>query len=68
MFGNQKALDVGKGGPGTGRTVYACGSQGMTGQPAPGNAPSKTRDTLAEFGPDYRRPSNPNRSDTDADF
>jgi hypothetical protein len=44
------------------------GSQGCHGQPASGNAPTRTRDTLAEFGPDYRRPSNPSRSDTDADF
>lgn len=28
MLGNQKALDVGKGGPGTGRVVDKCGSQG----------------------------------------
>jgi hypothetical protein len=33
-FGNAKALDVGKGGCGTGRTLYGqAGSQGMHGQP-----------------------------------
>jgi|SRR6516162_3567157 len=69
-FGNEVALNVGRGGPGTGRDVHACGSQGAHGATNPGNPPSKTQDTLAEFGPDYRRPSNPGRgrSDTDADF
>src|SRR6516165_2374502 len=33
-FGNEVALNVGKGGPGTGRDVHACGSQGNHGQPA----------------------------------
>jgi hypothetical protein len=63
-------LNVGEGGCGTGRTLYGqSGSQGLHGQPAPGNAPTKTRDTLADYGPDYRRPGNPHRSsDTDADF
>src|SRR5262249_6726394 len=54
-------------GVGGGRTIYASGSQGMTGRPAPGNAPAKNRDILSSYGPDYRRPGNP-RSDTDADF
>lgn len=37
-FGNAKALDVGGGGCGTGRTLYGqSGSQGLHGQPAPGN-------------------------------
>jgi hypothetical protein len=68
-FGNEVALNVGKGGCGTGRTVYASGSQGLQGTTNPGNAPTKTRDTLSEYGPDYRRPSNPGRgrSDIDAD-
>jgi hypothetical protein len=30
-LGNAKALDVGKGGPGAGRTVHGCGSQGRHG-------------------------------------
>ena len=68
-FGNEVALNVGGGGPGTGRKVYASGSQGMTGNVAPGNPPAQRGDILSQYGPDYRRPrSNPNRSDTDADF
>jgi hypothetical protein len=54
-------------GPGAGREVMRSGSQSTWGNAAPGNAPSKTRDILSQFGPDYRRPGNP-RSDTDADF
>jgi len=39
-FGNEKALDVGKGGCGTGRTLYGqAGAQGTHGQPAAGNPP-----------------------------
>jgi hypothetical protein len=67
-FGNEVALNVGKGGCGTGRTIYKTGSQGMQGNVAPGNAPAKNRDILSEFGPESSRPRNPNRSDTDADF
>ena len=36
-YGNAKALDVGGGGPGTGRNVYARGTQGVQGNPASGN-------------------------------
>lgn len=36
MLGNQKALDVGKGGVGTGRTVMRSGSQCQTGPANPG--------------------------------
>jgi hypothetical protein len=32
-YGNQVALNVGKGGPGTGRNVMSCGSQGQHGTP-----------------------------------
>jgi len=32
-LGNQVALNVGRGGPGTGRTVHHCGSQGQHGSP-----------------------------------
>src|SRR6516165_10113546 len=40
LFGNAKALDVGQGGCGTGRTLYGqAGSQGTHGQPAAGNPP-----------------------------
>jgi hypothetical protein len=35
-FGNSVALNVGKGGPGTGREVMASGSQGCHGTPAQG--------------------------------
>jgi hypothetical protein len=39
-LGNQIATNVGKGGVGTGRTLYGqCGSQGTHGAPAPGNPP-----------------------------
>jgi hypothetical protein len=56
-LGNQIAGNVGAGGPGKGRTLYGqSGMQGTHGSPAPGNAPSKTRDTLAEYGPDYKAP------------
>jgi hypothetical protein len=37
-YGNQLATNVGKGGPGTGRTVMPCGSQGTHGTPAAGKA------------------------------
>jgi hypothetical protein len=40
-FGNEVALNVGKGGPGTGRTTYATGTQDQHGQPAPGNPPAQ---------------------------
>jgi len=46
-FGNEMALNVGKGGPGTGREVMASGSQGCHGQPAAGNPPpNRYRDPL----------------------
>jgi hypothetical protein len=46
-FGNEVALNVGKGGPGTGREVMASGSQGCHGQPAAGNPPpNRQRDAL----------------------
>ena len=71
-FGNQVALNVGKGGPGTGRTLYGqSGSQGCHGQPASGNPrPVSDRHIISSYGPDYSRPrNNPGRSsDTDADF
>jgi hypothetical protein len=38
-FGNEVALNVGKGGPGTGRTVRASGTQGMHGAPVRENPP-----------------------------
>jgi hypothetical protein len=46
-FGNEVALNVGKGGCGTGRTIYACGSQGTQGSVNPGNPPpNRQRDAL----------------------
>jgi hypothetical protein len=49
-LGNQLATNVGKGGPGAGRTIHHCGSQS---NPGPTRSPNATgRDTLAEFGPD----------------
>jgi hypothetical protein len=50
-LGDSKALDVGGGGPGTGRVVMPCGSQS-----APPAAPSiKGTDILRQFGPDSKR-------------
>jgi hypothetical protein len=54
MLGNQKALDVGGGGPGKGRTVYKPGFQGTHGPVNRGSAPPP-RDILSEFGPEKRR-------------
>jgi len=38
-LGNTVALNVGGGGPGTGRTIYKTGTQCMTGAPDKGNPP-----------------------------
>ena len=54
-FGNEVALNVGKGGCGTGRTIYSTGSQDQHGQPAPGNPPAKNADILSQFGPESKR-------------
>jgi hypothetical protein len=53
-FGNEVALNVGKGGCGTGRTIYSCGSQDQHGEVA-GNPKPAGRDILSSFGPDYRK-------------
>ena len=46
-FGNEVALNVGKGGCGTGRDVHATGSQGTHGSVNPGNPPpNRYRDPL----------------------
>lgn len=50
-LGNEVALNVGKGGPGTGRTTYKTGTQQTQGAVNPGN-PSGRRDILSEYGPD----------------
>jgi hypothetical protein len=48
-FGNEVALNVGGGGAGKGRTIYASGSQGCQGQPAQGNPPPNSqRDALEQ--------------------
>jgi len=49
VLGHVKALDVGKGGPGTGRTIYKSGYQSLHGAPVKGSTP-KARDILGEFG------------------
>jgi hypothetical protein len=53
-LGNAKALDVGRGGVGTGRTIHRSGSQGVHGQVNPGSSPP-ARDILASFGPENSR-------------
>jgi hypothetical protein len=42
-LGNEVALNVGKGGAGTGRKVYGCGTQGVTGAPDPGSPLPKAK-------------------------
>jgi hypothetical protein len=55
-FGNEVALNVKGGGPGTGRTLYGqSGSQGCHGAVNPGNAPAKNKDILNDYGPNIRR-------------
>jgi len=50
-LGNACALNVGKGGPGTGRTIHASGSQSQHG-PVAGTPRGPTPDILREYGPD----------------
>jgi hypothetical protein len=40
-LGNEVATNVGKGGPGTGRTVYRTGQQGTHGKAVAGTAPAR---------------------------
>ena len=48
-FGNEVALNVGKGGCGTGRTIHATGSQGTHGSVNAGNPPpNRYRDALEQ--------------------
>jgi hypothetical protein len=49
-MGNAVALNVGKGGPGTGRTTYRSGYQALHGQPI--GAPVQGREILGQYGPD----------------
>jgi hypothetical protein len=52
-FGNEVALNVGKGGCGTGRTLYGqAGSQGQYG--SGGAAKPAGRDILGDFGPESK--------------
>jgi hypothetical protein len=53
-YGNELATNVGKGGPGVGRTVHHCGSQGTHGATVAGHSPP-ARDILSEYGPDKRK-------------
>jgi hypothetical protein len=52
-LGNSLAKNVGRGGPGTGRTVRACGSQQGVSPVRSPNA--QGRDILSGFGPDKSR-------------
>jgi len=54
-LGNEVAGNVGKGGPGTGRTVHRSGSQAQHGA-ATGNVgkPSLPADILSHYGPERR--------------
>jgi hypothetical protein len=49
ILGNQKASDVGKGGPGSGRTVYRTGYQSLRG-PVAGSPKPQGRDFLGGLG------------------
>jgi hypothetical protein len=54
-MGNELAVNVGRGGPGKGRTVHCSGSQGQHGPGREGEGGiGHTRDSLLEFGPDVR--------------
>jgi hypothetical protein len=53
-YGNEVALNVGKGGPGTGRTIYHCGTQDLHGSGGPQKP--QGRPILSEYGPDYHKP------------
>jgi hypothetical protein len=55
QFGNAVALNVGRGGPGAGRTVHSSGSQGQHGPVERGEPRAGARDILGEFGPERRR-------------
>jgi hypothetical protein len=54
-LGNDKALDVGRGGPGADRTIYRSGSQGQHGPVRQGEGASAgRRDILSEYGPESK--------------
>jgi hypothetical protein len=68
MFGNGVAART-QCGPGGSREVLPSGGQGTHGGVNRGNPrPVPSRHIIESYGPDYRRPGNPHRSDTDADF
>jgi hypothetical protein len=50
-LGNEIATNVGKGGAGTGRNIYRCGTQSQHG-PVAGKRPEPSRDFLSQFGPE----------------
>jgi hypothetical protein len=52
-LGVELATNVGKGGPGKGRTLYRTGTQGMHGRAAQGSSP-KPVDILSQYGPDAK--------------
>ena len=54
-LGNTLATNVGKGGPGTGRTLYGQSGTNQTYGPVAGNPKPQGRDILREYGPDYKR-------------
>jgi hypothetical protein len=49
-------LNVGKGGPGTGRTTHHCGSQALFGSGGPQKPAG--RPILSQYGPESSRPRN----------
>ena len=51
-MGNQIALNVGKGGPGSGRVVHRSGSQSTHGPVNPGGPQPAPVDLLGQFGPE----------------
>jgi hypothetical protein len=52
-LGNSLAKNVGKGGPGAGREVFRCGTQGTQGPVNPGaSRPGADKPILGAFGPD----------------
>jgi len=68
-YGNQVAAST-VCGVGGSRTIYSSGSQsggGGHGSANPGNPRPTPSRHITGYGPDYRRPGNPGRSDLDAD-
>ena len=51
-LGNEVAGNVGRGGPGTGRDVHHCGSQGTHGNVNPGQVRPRQGYDISDFGPD----------------